>query len=288
MLKNAIVLPGGGSRGAFQLGVLKCLLHDLETRYDIIKGISVGALNGSFLAQFPHGKEKESWIELEKLWDNIKENSDIYQLWYYGILWKVPALWKQSMYNSKALQKMIRKNLDIQKLRSSKKELGVGAISVQSGLYKEFTQNDDSIIEGVIASSAMPALLEGARIDGDLWIDGGVQNVVPLDAAIEAGADNIDIILTGPGNPRPFNKKNPNAISVAYRAIDLEGDEIVKNDLVQIAKTMVAAKTAVRKKIKYRVFKPEYHMIKDSLDFNPKKQEEMKQHGYEVARKKLL
>ena len=73
---KALVLSGGGCKGAFQLGVLKKLQEENpELDYDIYSGISVGALNTSLLAT---GPLKETLPELEKVWMNdIKGNTSV-------------------------------------------------------------------------------------------------------------------------------------------------------------------------------------------------------------------
>ena len=63
MGKRAIVLAGGGSRGAYQIGVWKAL-RELGIDYDIVTGSSVGALNGALMVQ----EDFEAGLEL---WENI-------------------------------------------------------------------------------------------------------------------------------------------------------------------------------------------------------------------------
>ena len=88
-MKKALVLSGGFMHGAFQVGVLQYLLTHLRMKYDMILGVSVGAINGSFISQFPHGQEEEAWVALNKLWEGLKGNEDIYTKWYNGCLWKI-------------------------------------------------------------------------------------------------------------------------------------------------------------------------------------------------------
>ena len=84
-----LALEGGGDKGAYQAGVLKGMMNKLEKEkrpYDIVTGISVGSINaGSFLT-FAKGEEAEAADFLLDAWRNIKDNSDIYQNWNYGIL----------------------------------------------------------------------------------------------------------------------------------------------------------------------------------------------------------
>lgn len=49
-----LVLSGGGEKGAYQVGALRYLVEK-GIDPDIITGVSVGAMNGGFLSQFPKG-----------------------------------------------------------------------------------------------------------------------------------------------------------------------------------------------------------------------------------------
>ena len=63
-MKRAIVLSGGGSKGAYQIGVWKAL-RKLNISYDIVTGTSVGALNSILLVQ-------KSYLKALWLWYNFK------------------------------------------------------------------------------------------------------------------------------------------------------------------------------------------------------------------------
>ena len=58
---RALALEGGGDKGAFQVGAFKAMteqLHPREVTYDVISGISVGAINAATIGIFPIGNEK--------------------------------------------------------------------------------------------------------------------------------------------------------------------------------------------------------------------------------------
>jgi NTE family protein len=73
-IRRALVLSGGGAKGAFQLGVLKYLYGQRHFHPSIITATSVGSLNGAKLAEGP-----ESIGELERLWRGIESSQDIYR-----------------------------------------------------------------------------------------------------------------------------------------------------------------------------------------------------------------
>ena len=64
MKKTAIVLSGGGSCGAYQIGVWKAL-RKLNINYQIITGTSVGALNGVMMVQNDYNKAYQLWTHLD-------------------------------------------------------------------------------------------------------------------------------------------------------------------------------------------------------------------------------
>src|SRR3990170_691842 len=101
---RALVLSGGGSKGAYQCGVLQYLLNDLGIQYSVLCGVSVGALNAALLAMYPLGQEKQSFESLKNLWTGIN-TSKVYRKWaFWG---ELAALWKPSLYDSTPLQMLV-------------------------------------------------------------------------------------------------------------------------------------------------------------------------------------
>ena len=66
-MKRALVLAGGGSKGAYEVGFVKAL-HELGIDYQIVTGTSIGALNGCLLAQ-------HDYLEMENLWNTMSIKS---------------------------------------------------------------------------------------------------------------------------------------------------------------------------------------------------------------------
>src|ERR1700722_16875954 len=124
---KALVHSSGGSKGSWGAGVIKHLLGDLQIHYSILAGTSVGAINASFISQFPIGEEKHASKALEELWLKLN-NSKIFTRWSpFG---RLHAAWKMSFYDSSPLHKIIRENIILNKVRSSGKLITVGAVSL--------------------------------------------------------------------------------------------------------------------------------------------------------------
>src|SRR5271170_3177108 len=165
---KALVLSGGGSKGAYQVGALKYLLGELENKYEILCGVSVGAINCAFVSQFEHGKEKECAEELNNLWSQLN-NSSIYKRWFpFGSL---HSLWRPSFFDSSPLYNLIHSKISLEKIRKTGKKSSVGAVSLSSGKYTIFNQDHNSFIDAVIASASFPGMLTPIRIGDQLWMD---------------------------------------------------------------------------------------------------------------------
>lgn len=280
---RALVLSGGGAKGAYQVGVLRRWLVEEERQYDIFCGISVGALNSAALAQVPKNDPVGAYKKLSGIWDRV-ENRKI-RGWWFG--WYLAALWKPSVYDSTPLEKWVAEELDPELIRTSGQKLRVGSTSWDTGNYHVADETSDNLRDWVVASASFPAFFKPVKIHGEEWTDGGVRNVTPLGEAIRAGATEIDVIMTGnPDAPaEPWDPPMRTALFRALRAIDLAMDEVVRGDLKEAGlKNDLAERGAPYKHIKINLQQPSIPLKEDTLDFSPEKVRKMRDFGYRDAR----
>jgi len=286
---RALVLTGGGVKGAHQVGALKHLIQDLGMKFDVITGISVGALNGSFLGQYKKDDLAQGVEDLHKLWLTI-DNHKIKKSWFpFGFL---HYLWEKSLYDSSPLEKMVEDTLDIEKLKSSDITLVVGAQAIGSGVYTKFTNQDPNIKDAVKASAAFPVFLKKVKIGNDWYVDGGVKETAPLRHAIGLGATHITILNTGPLESEKVNPNDIDFVEYPMRMIELQGDEIVKDDLREFIETnddLSSGRLTNTKKrvVEYIYVQPERRLVKNPLEFSPKRIREMIDIGYNDAIKSV-
>jgi NTE family protein len=284
---RALVLSGGGSKGSYQSGALQYILGELEIKYDILCGVSVGAINTAFLAMYKHGDEKESAITLKNMWSKL-DNSKIYKRHFPFGRWH--AIWKKSFYDSSPLGDLLRSHLSLEKIRQSGKDINVGTVSLSSGKYTLFNQHSDYFIEAVIASASFPGMLTPVSFLGQLWTDGGVKEISPIKKAVEMGADEIDVIITSPQTRVVRFIENPTTVDILKRSVDLSTDKIMANDIekVQMHNKMAEAGFEGYKYVKINILRPDYNLIEDLLDFRPEKIKEMMEKGYTDAKYKYI
>jgi NTE family protein len=212
---TALVLAGGGTRGAVQIGMLQVLTeHGFVP--DRIYGASVGALNGVAFAGDPtrEGVERMTAIWTGLTRDAVYPQGRLHGPWLY-------VQQRDSVYQNSGLRKIIDDGIAYDRLEEATVPVEVVATSLTDGLERWFTYGP--VAEAVLASTAIPAIFPPIEIDGDRFVDGGVVNNVPIRRAIEAGATRVVVLLCGPSNYEPVTPRRPveamlNALFISIHA----------------------------------------------------------------------
>lgn len=187
--KTALVLSGGGSLGAVQVGMLFALMKTNQ-HIDMVVGSSVGALNGAYFASNP---TQEGVENLAKLWLSIRKE-DIFPIsWLSGLL----ALLRRQdhLVDPTALRALIRRALSVSTIEETRIPLHVAATDVMSG--GEVLLSSGSIEDALLASAAIPVVFPHVVINGRHLVDGGVANNTPIAGAVRLGAERIIVLPTG-------------------------------------------------------------------------------------------
>ena len=201
-MKRALVLGGGGARGAFQVGMLRSLVIDQGLDFQVIRGISVGALNASFLAQAETDGDSllamgNRVTALENLWRHeIRGDDSVYEHRPGGLIGL--AAGGDSMYSLEPLKRLLKRHLSLDQLRKSGRDFKVGTVSLVHGTYAEWGPEDPQFVEKVLASASIPVVFPFVRNASlkEVLVDGGVRNITPLASAFDADPDEIYVLLT--------------------------------------------------------------------------------------------
>ena len=259
-MRNALVLAGGGARGAFQVGMLLELIQRQGMDFQILRGVSVGALNAALLAQAPTDPPGQSQAELrrkcqdlEKLWrEEIQGSQSVYRKRWGGFAGL--ALGADSVYGLEPLRRLLIKHLSAEALRTSGRDFRVGVVSLAQGTYGEAAPADPLFLEKVLASASIPVLFPFVKINTpegrDVLVDGGVRNITPLSSAFRARPEAVYVLLTSKlrrnGNALPdtgVEAQPPDAwddnwlgtkvsgFDVLERTVEILTDEIYLDDL---------------------------------------------------------
>jgi len=220
--KTALVLSGGGAKGAFQVGAEKYAREVKGYHWDIIAGVSVGALNGSMLAM-------EKYDRLFEIWNTISSD----QVYTGGFnLWSVIRLLfgARSFYSNQPLQELLRQEFQPEAISA---DLRVGAVSLISGEYVEFRGDDPNLQRAVLASTVMPIIWEPVKVSEQQveMVDGGVRNLTPIGDVLDAEPDEVVVINCSPQAPEVLPEPPRNILKIGLRTLDLLLNELFQSDL---------------------------------------------------------
>jgi NTE family protein len=197
--KLAFALSGGGARGALQVGALRALL---EAGYqpDILTGTSIGSVNSAFLAI--HGINLASVDTLVDAWHDAAK-ADLLPANY---LWlTVRSLFQRPVTHSiHRMDSFFRSHGVTPDLKYGDiKDVTLLSIAADLNSGKAIVYGLDltqSVLEGVLASTALPPWIEPIERNGAQLIDGGAVSPLPIESALNVGATRI--IALGLSDPR--------------------------------------------------------------------------------------
>lgn len=237
--KLAIVLSGGGAKGAFQVGVLEELIVHRKVRIDIFAGVSTGAIQALGGAQDDIPGLLDAWLAL-------RSNRDVYREKPLGIVGGL--LGANSLYETSPIRARIRMFANEAKLKASGRKLLLGVVNLGTGAFRTIDESVPGIHNWVYASSAMPVFFPPLTTsDGAQWVDGGVRNVTPLDAAMEQKPRAVLVVTTSPMPPVATPARDyGNLVSIGLRAVSILQSEVVENDTANAAliNALIAARAA--------------------------------------------
>jgi NTE family protein len=210
---TAFVLAGGGSRGAVQIGMLEELTRR-GIRADRVFGASVGAINGAAYAGNP---TLEGIAHMAEVWLGVR-GTDIFPRGTFDGPWAYFQK-RAAVHANTGVRKIIEDGLDYERLEDAMIPVEVVTTSLTDG--RERWIGHGPAIEAVLASSAIPSIFPAVTIDGDILVDGGVVNNVPISRAVAAGCDRIYVLLCGPlhYHPRPPRRPVEAALTAFFVAI---------------------------------------------------------------------
>lgn len=228
----ALVLSGGGARGAYEAGVIHYIRTMLPKKirgraFDIHCGASVGAINTSFIAATAHAPDRQG-TEIHRLWEQVREENiyrrDKRALWEFitrtgsGMVLNLFRSGRKSLHFTGFLDtspflpfiqnvipwEMISKNIHSGLIKA----VSICATNVFTGRMELFVEKDPGTeytgdylthftpVQPVhaMASAAIPIIFPTVLVDGIAYTDGGLRLNTPMSPAIQLGADSILVI----------------------------------------------------------------------------------------------
>ena len=228
-LRTGLVLPGGGARGAFQVGVLRAvadlLPHGSTNPFAVISGTSAGAINSVVLASRAR-RFRVAVAELNRVWGHFESShvfrTDSWTMLKSSLHWLTAIVlggnlvgMPASLLDNAPLRALLARNIRFPRIQDAIDHGYLEAVAVTAAGYTSarstsfFQAASDSrqwsrtrrvgihrtlSLDHLMASIAVPMIFPPVRIEGEYFGDGAMRQATPLSSAIHLGADRILVI----------------------------------------------------------------------------------------------
>ncbi|MDD3220189.1 MAG: patatin-like phospholipase family protein [Lachnospiraceae bacterium] len=210
--KYGFVLEGGGAKGSYQIGAWKAFA-EAGIRVSGVAGASVGSLNGAMICMGNVEHACEIWENItyskvmdiddtmmEKIFEKDWKGLNLHQLLESG-----GKVLKEGGFDVTPLRKLISEAVDVERIRASETELYIRTISLsdRKPLVVDVKKLEDNEIADMLLASAYLPAFKRERLEGKLYLDGGMYDNVPVDVLLDKGYDHIvELRINGIGIDR--------------------------------------------------------------------------------------
>jgi predicted acylesterase/phospholipase RssA len=271
---TALVISGGGDKGAFAVGAIEVLLEK-GYHFDVISGTSTGALIAPLLAI-------GEIDELIKLYTTVKKRDIIRFNWF--------GFWK-AWYSTKPLERLVRRTMRGDRydaLMTSNTDILLCSVDFQTGEVLYYSQHNtvpgttkwehfDEYVAATLASTNQPMIMPASVLRGHQCYDGGVREIAPL--KIVTGVENLErvvVISNEPPQPEKLDTRFDSYLTIGPRSLDLMFAEILINDIGRIDPG-----------VEVLVLQPPDNLPSSGLEFIPEVMQEMRETGIKAAKQAL-
>lgn len=217
-MKRALVLEGGGAKGAYQAGAIKAL-NQKKIYFDAAGGTSIGAINAAFYASKRLNAMYKVWLNLEsddffdidpKVLDNFHNMKFKFKDIKSGFS-SVGKIITNLGIDTSNIKRLLDKHIDEDKFRRTDIEYGMNTFNLSD--FKPVYVFKKDIPEGklneyILSSAYLPFFKLERIIDNKYYVDGGVYLNCPVDMFIDAGYDEIYVVKAWRSKLKYKNKRN--------------------------------------------------------------------------------
>jgi len=293
---RALVISGGGSKGAFAGGVAQYLIEEDKRDYEIFCGTSTGSL------LIPH----ISIGMIDKIRDKYTSvcQHDIYNISPFNIKKKPDGTIKTSINHFNTLRMFLKRkktfgeHLNLRKtitrtiseddfnlIRNSGKHVivTVSNLTTRKIEYKYARDNNyDDFLDWMWASTSFVPFMSIIEKNGYEYADGGFGNYIPIEEAVNLGATEIDVIVLTPRHQKFQQAKSSNAFDVLLQSMQFMHHQLGKHDIL-----IGHLESIYNDDVKVNfIFTPRL-LTEYSFYFDPEQMAEWWDEGYAYAKKKF-
>lgn len=200
-MKRGVVLSGGGTKGAYEVGVWRAM-RELGIDYQVVTGTSIGSINGALMCMQDYERCENMWLNMKAgdlLNTTASKSSTLVEL--FKKLFSPADYMREKVgvgaVDNSPFPEFIQTNIDEDVVRKSPVDYGL--VTVRSRDRKPFSLPKDEIPKGlfrdyVIASSSVYPIFPMHQIGEDYYIDGMYHDNLPIDLCISMGAGELIVV----------------------------------------------------------------------------------------------
>jgi predicted patatin/cPLA2 family phospholipase len=287
---RALVISGGGSKGAFAGGIAEYLISECHNHYDLFVGTSTGSLLVPLLSIGEISKLKEVYTSVNQksifsrnpFIINKKDGEFEIKINHFNIL--LGFLKNSKTFgDSLALKKLILNTVTPEFFRRMQEQstdvvITVSNISLGNVEYKSIKDfNREEFCEWIWASANVIPFMSLITKNNYDYGDGGLGNVVPIAEAINRGASEVDVIVLKSEN-RVQKQPVKNVLDLTTRVFDFLLDQIITNDIT------IGKLRSKHEQVQLNFYHPPEMLTKNSLIFDAELMTKWWQLGFDFAK----
>ncbi|SHH65620.1 patatin-like phospholipase family protein [Winogradskyella jejuensis] len=290
---RALVISGGGSKGAFAGGVAQYLMERENREYDMFLGTSTGSLLVPHLACGEIGKlydiftnvQQHDIFSVSPFVQRKKGDREYVSIDFVNSLWQFIKR-KRTFGESKALKRNIRKNFTLEEFNKIQKEkhdvvITVANLSMNRVEYKSIQEcTYEEFCDWIWISCNYVPFMSLAVVNGHEYADGGLGSVIPIREAILRGATEVDAIVLEAETMDRQKVLGKNPFSLMLNLFGHLLDQNERNDI------LIGKLAAKNRGAKLNLYYTPTTLTENSLIFSKHLMEKWWQQGYDYAEKK--
>jgi len=293
---RALVISGGGAKGAYAGGVAEYLIKEAKRDYEIFVACSTGSL---LIPHLSIGKIDE----IKKVFTNVQQD-DIFNISPFRIKKLANGEYKTKINHLNSLRMFMRRKKTFGehkalrqliedvfsysdylavKARNKKVVVTVSNFSTNRVVYKHLADcTYDDFIDWMWASTSFVPFMSLVEKNGYQYADGGFGNYVPIEEAINLGATEIDVIILKPRKVDHTICHSYNAFDLFFKTMEFSLDHLSYQDIL-----IGHLESIYNDQVKAKFFFTPRLLTKHSFIFDPDQMSQWWQEGYDYAKQRL-
>jgi len=291
-MKKALVISGGGSKGAFAGGIAQYLIEESKQTYDVLFGTSTGSLLISHLAalRIPEIKHAFTHVTQASIFCNnpfiVKQKGKLFKtkINHFNVV-KNFIKGRKTFGESSNLRHLIEQKITptiFKEIKSSQKEVVVcvSNFTLNTIEYKTLSECSYSdFLDWIWISCNYVPFMSLVIKNKFEYADGGFGCIIAIEEAIRRGATHVDAIMLSTEVQQLNRMRSRNAFDLVLSTLDFMGDQIME-DNIKVGKLY-----AQEKNVQLRIFHTPRVLTTNSLIFDQDEMERWWQEGWEYAQK---